>query len=292
MGLSNLIDDKKVVLLDGAMGTQLAALGSENPGGQDNLLNPDMVLSVHTAYATCGCDMLTTNTLTMNRIFIEHAKLGIDVREVNTAGVRLARQVIGYERLLLGDMSSTGQLAEPYGSYTLAQFSEAFEEQAAVLAEAGVDGFIVETMYDIREAVCAVKACRKVARRLPVLATVSFATTADGGKTMMGNSVEECVKGLSKAGATAIGANCGNVDPVETAGIIKEMSSLTKLPLIAQPNAGKPRLEGGRTVFDMSPSVFASGVMECIRNGAKIVGGCCGTSPEHISQLAQRMMGA
>jgi len=289
MNLRDLIQRRERLLLDGAMGTQLTTLGSENPGGQDNLFHPEMVLAAHAAYAACGCDILTTNTLTMNSIFLLHSRLEIDVREVNIAGVKLAREVIGREGFLLGDMSSTGQLLAPYGNGVLAEFSNAFEQQASILAEAGVDGFIVETVFDLKEAVCALEACRKVAPELPALATMSFSTAAKGGRTIMGNSVEECVVELSRAGAAAIGANCGKIAPVEMAAIVKRMSAMTSLPIIAQPNAGKARLEGGGTLFDMSPDAFAEGAIECVLSGASIIGGCCGTSPDHVSQLAQRL---
>lgn len=158
-----------------------------------------------------------------------------------------------------------------------------------MLAGSGVDGFILETYIDLREALCALRACRDAAS-LPVLATISFTTTAGGGRTIMGNTAEETAQRLSEEGACALGVNCGELSPAETAGIIKTMRDHTALPLIAQPNAGKPRLEKGQTVFDMQPAAFARGILQCIEAGATLVGGCCGTSPEHITAVA-RMIG-
>lgn len=269
------------VLLDGAMGTQLAARGLEM-GGQNCLSNPDAVRDIHRAYVEAGADILITNTLTMNRIYLETHKVGVGVEEVNIAGARLAREA-GGNRPVLGDMSSTGRLLEPYGEGSETQAFAAFKEQARHLAHAGVDGFLVETMLDLREALCAVRACRAVAD-LPVVMTLSFQTSNHGGRTIMGNRAAEIAEAASAAGVVAVGANCGSLDPFQTAAVVADMRAACSLPLVAQPNAGVPRVVGGATVFDMSPADFAAGIAECVRCGARLVGGCCGTSPEHIRQ--------
>ena len=284
MRFLDLIQAKSLVLLDGAMGTELDKRGLMGRG-RANLDAPEVVLDVHREYAACGCDALITNTLVMNRIYIETHDVGVSVRDVNLAGVRLAREVAGDRLCVLGDMCSTGQLLEPYGEYTESQFRDAFVEQAGFLAEGGVDAFIIETMFDLREAVCALKACREVSS-LPVIVGMAFSTEADGGRTMMGNSVAECAKELADAGTDVIGANCGQIGPYEMARVISALRGATDLPILAEPNAGKPRLDGDRTVFDMDPVQFAAGVRECIRAGARLIGGCCGTSPDHIRALA------
>ncbi|MBN1943303.1 MAG: homocysteine S-methyltransferase family protein [Phycisphaerae bacterium] len=287
MSLIELLQSKSLILLDGAMGTQLAALGLEM-GGQNCVSHPDEVLSVHRRYAEAGCDVLTTNTLTMNRISIESHGLAVDVKDVNLAGAKLAKTAAGPDRYVLGDISSTGQLLEPYGDYTEEQFYKNFREQAEYLLAGGADGFIIETILDLREALCALKACRDVSN-LPVLVTLSFQTTDNGGRTVMGNAAAESAKALADAGAAAVGANCGQLDPRETARILDKMKQAVDLPLIAQPNAGKPRLVNGQTVFDMTPEEFAEGVSACIEAGASIIGGCCGTTPEHIRRVAERI---
>ena len=273
----------KVTLLDGAMGTQLDKRGLMGRG-RNNLDSPDAVLEIHREYVGAGSHALTTNTLTMNRIFIETHEVGVSVREVNMAGVRLAREAAGDHLFVLGDMCSTGQLLEPYGEYTEDQFYRAFKEQAEILAEAGVDAYIIETMFDLHEAMIALKACKDVGP-IPVIVSMAFATEANGGRTIMGNSAEECAKELADAGADAIGANCGDLDPLQMAGLISAFRLATSLPILVQPNAGKPKLVGDQTVFDMGPEEFAAGVQECIRVGARLVGGCCGTSPDHIRAL-------
>lgn len=284
MKLLDAINNKEVFLLDGAIGTELDKRGIMGRAG-NNLDNPDIVLEIQRQYAGCGCDALTTNTLTMNRIYIEKHNLDISVRDVNTAGAELAKRAAGPGQYVLGNLSSTGQLLEPYGTFTEAQFYEAFKEQAEILAEAGVDGFLIETVFDLREAMCALKACKENSS-LPTIVSIAFDTEQKGGRTIMGDSAEQCAKSLTGAGADAIGANCGSLDPSQTAVVISILRAVTSLPLLAQPNAGKPRLIEDKTIFEMSPEPFAAGISECINAGAKIVGGCCGTTPEHIRTVA------
>jgi 5-methyltetrahydrofolate--homocysteine methyltransferase len=284
MSLVDLLNsERKTIFLDGAMGTQLGQAGLEM-GGRTNLTNPDAVLAVHKRYAACGIDLLITNTLTMNRANLESHNVGVDVREVNLAGARLARAAAGEGQYVLGDMSSTGKMLKPYGPLPEEDAYAAFKEQAAILAEGGVDGLIIETMFDLREAVCAVRAARD-ACDLPVLASIAFNTADNEGRTVMGNTARQCVQALADAGATAVGANCGGVDPLEMAQLVAMMSEATAAPLIAQPNAGKGRLVDKQLVFDLSAADFAAGVNECVRAGARLVGGCCGTSPEHIREM-------
>jgi len=287
MNLSEFLDKQEIILLDGAMGTQLDKRGLMG-WAQNNLENPEVVLEIQREYASYGCDALTTNTLTMNRIYIETHNVGVSVRDVNKAGAELARQAVGKEQYVLGDISSTGQLLEPYGTYKESQFYEAFKEQAEILVESGVDGFIIETIFDLREAICALRACRDNFS-LPVIISIAFATEEKGGRTMMGNSAEQCAKSLTDAGADVIGANCGELDPAQMAIVVSMLRSATALPILAQPNAGRPKLVNNQAVFEMAPEPFAAGIVECLRAGARLVGGCCGTTPEHIRAVADML---
>jgi len=183
-------------------------------------------------------------------------------------------------------MGSTGKMLKPYGDLSADDAYAAFKEQAIILAEGGVDGIIVETMFDLAEAICAVQACKE-AIDLPVIVSMSFNTMQKGGRTIMGNSAQDCAKALTEAGACVVGANCGNLDPFQMSEIISIMREVTPLPLLAQPNAGIPRFVDNQTVFDMSPSDFAEGAYRCIQAGAQLVGGCCGTSPAHIRAVAE-----
>lgn len=277
--------DRKTIFLDGAMGTQLGEAGLEM-GGQNDVTHPDAVLAVHERYADCGIDLLITNTLTMNRVNIESHKVGVDVREVNLAGARLAKAAARGGQYVLGDIGSTGKMLKPYGQLSEDDAYEAFREQAAILAEGGVDGFIIETMIDLREALCAIRAAKE-ASDLPVIASIAFNTAGNGGRTVMGNTARDCAQALTEAGVCAVGTNCGSLDPLELAEVVAMMREATSLPIVAQPNAGRARLVDKRLIFDMPPASFATGVEECVRAGARLVGGCCGTSPAHIRAMVE-----
>ncbi len=284
MDLKETLKDNKILLLDGAIGTELDKHGLMGRG-RNNIDRPEVVLDIHREYVRCGCDAITTNTLTMNRIFIETHNVDVEVEKVNRAGVKLAKEAAGDKCFVLGDISSTGQMLEPYGTYSESQFYDNFKEQAAILAEAGVDGFIIETVFDLREALCALGACKENFS-LPIIVTIAFKTEANGGRTIMGNSASQCAIQLAEAGADVVGANCGELDPIQMAEVISTIKSEVTVPVIAQPNAGKPKLVGDKTIFEMEPKAFSEGITKCIEAGAGIVGGCCGTTPEHIEAVA------
>ena len=286
MNFVQLIQSRDIVLLDGAMGTELDRRGVSSRA-RVNLDAPETVIGVHQDYIRAGCHALITNTLTMNRVYIETHQIGIDVAAVNRAGVELARQAAGKGECVLGNLTSTGQLLEPYGSCTRAEAFNAFKEQAGFLAEGGVDAFIIETMYDLREAVCAVGACKEFS--LPVIASVAFTTEANGGRTIMGDSAEACARQLADAGADVVGVNCGELDPSQSAVVVSYLKDATSLPILAEPNAGKPQLVGEQTIFDMEPDPFARGVAACREAGATLIGGCCGTTPAHIRAVAEML---
>ena len=286
MSILDLLNGERIaIFLDGAMGTQLGQAGLEM-GGPNNVTNPDVVLAIHKKYVAAGVDLLITNTLTMNRTNVASHNVGVEVREVNLAGVRLAKEAAGQGCYVLGDMSSTGKMMKPYGPLPEEDAFATFKEQAAILAEGGVDGLIVETMFDLREAVCAVRAAKE-ACDLPVIASIAFNTAGNQGRTVMGNTARQCAEALTEAGVVAVGANCGSVDPLEMAQLVVMMREGTSLPIIAQPNAGKGRMVDKELVFDLSPGDFAAGVQECVRAGARLVGGCCGTSPAHIQAMVE-----
>jgi 5-methyltetrahydrofolate--homocysteine methyltransferase len=283
MDLLDFIQTTSPILLDGAMGTQLASHGLEM-GGQFTLSHPDVVQKIHQQYIQAGCKILITNTLTMNRIYIESHNLEVDVQKVNIMGAKLAKTVVKEGQFVLGDISSTGKILEPLGELPEATAIETFKEQALALIEGGVDGFIIETVFDLREALCAVRACREVAS-IPIVACIAFSTPDRGGRTIMGDKATDCAQALTEAGASAVGANCGDLDPFQMAQVVSEFRKATPLPIIAQPNAGAPKLVKGQTVFDMPPEEFAQGMFECLKNGASLLGGCCGTTPAHIRAL-------
>jgi len=285
MKFKELLQQREIAFIDGGMGSLLASRGCDT-SGVSNLKNPEAVIEIHREYSEAGADILITNTFTMNRINIESTGLDIDVEEVNQAGVSLARRAAGTEKLVFGDVGPTGQLLEPYGTYTEEQFYNNYAEQAEILAGEGVDGLIIETFTDLREAECAIKAC-KDKTSLPLVLSLAYTTTQKGGRTIMGSSVEEAAALAEKYGAAAVGANCGDLDPEGMAVITTLYRQATSLPLIIQPNAGKPKLVGAETTYDMEPGEYAQGALECMENGASILGGCCGTTPAHLQAVVK-----
>jgi 5-methyltetrahydrofolate--homocysteine methyltransferase len=281
--LKNILQGNGVIILDGAMGTELSRLGVQSVA-KANLSDPKAVVEIHKNYLEAGSSAIITNTLTLNRINIESHHLEIDVGAVNRAGAALATKAASGKAYVLGNLSSTGQMLEPYGTYSEIDFVETFKEQATYLQEGHVDGFIIETVFDLREAICALKGCKAVSS-FPVIVCITFNSEQNGGRTIMGDSAQDCAQRLTENGADAIGANCGGIDPSQLAEVIAILSKSTKLPVVAEPNAGKPRLVNESTVFDMDPSVFAAGMIKCKEAGARILGGCCGTTPKHIRAL-------
>ncbi len=283
MSLRAVINERRLAIFDGAMGTELAKMGLEM-GGQNNITNPDKVRSVHQKYLNAGADVLITNTLTMNSIYSEAHCIDVDLKSVNIEGAKIARSA-GNGHFVVGDIGSTGQMLEPYGLYTASQFIDSYTEQAKYLLDGGVDGFLIETMMDMNEALCALKACRNISS-LPVIVSMSYMSIENGCRTIMGHSASECARLFEENGADVIASNCGDIDPFQTVELVKIYQNASNLPILVQPNAGRPKLINGKTVFDMLPETFAKGVRLCLEQGALMAGGCCGTSPEHIRALS------
>lgn len=281
------LESGRILLFDGATGTQIAANGGE-PGPMANLRCPEIVFRIHSAYRDAGADILLTNTLTANRIYLRHAGQEDLFEEINRTGVELCRKAAEGKCYVCGDMGSTGQFLEPLGDYTEEQFFENAAEQAALLADAGVDCIIIETMTDVREAAIVTRAAKQ-ATGLPVIASIAFDPAGRDFRTMMGDTIEKAVAELCEAGVDAVGANCGTVDPFEMSQIVARMKALTSTPIAAEPNAGKPELVAGQVSFRLGPEEFVQGVARCVEAGATLVGGCCGTTPEHIKALATKL---
>ncbi len=281
-------NSKKPVFLDGGMGTQLFARGVEM-SGNTNLTHPEVVLAVHQDYADAGANVLISNTFTLNRIYQESNSAKFDIPAAIQAGVKIAKQAATNGQFVVGDMGSTSKMLAPIGKLTEEEALETYIEQATTLAEAGVDGFFIETMFDIHETLVAVKGCKTAAPDIPVMASMTFVQVKNGGRTMMGNSAQECAQALTDAGVSVVGTNCGKLNPEEIAEIVAIMGEVTDLPIAAQPNAGLPKMRDGETYFDMQPDTFADGIEICVEKGAKVVGGCCGTTPDHIREIVKRL---
>jgi methionine synthase / methylenetetrahydrofolate reductase(NADPH) len=291
------------VLADGAMGTVLYARGVQSNRCVDelSLSDPGMILSVHEEYLQAGAEIVETNTFGANRFRLAHYGLGAKVKEINQAGLRLARQAVqhlkqrqaGQAQIALWVAGSIGPLGvrlEPLGKTGLDEAREAFAEQIAVLADGGpqgggnqtgVDLLIIETMPALNEARQALEAARTVAPHLPVLVMV---TVDDEGNCLDGASAAQAAALLTEWGADAVGVNC-STGPTTVLTAAEAMRGATTLPLAAMPNAGMPRAVEGRNIYLCSPEYMASFARKAVNAGVQIVGGCCGTTPNHIRAM-------
>jgi 5-methyltetrahydrofolate--homocysteine methyltransferase len=283
---TNLIDaiHTRVLLGDGAMGTQLQQAGLE-PGGCGEAWNadaPDRVAAIQQRYADAGSDCLITNTFGANRITLARHEMQTRARELNRAGAEIARRVMGFDRFVLGDIGPSGTILEPLGDMPYEQLFEAFREQAEGLAEGGVDAIIIETMTALDELECAIAAAKTTG--LPVIGSLAFDKVKSGAfHTMMGTTPEQAVDAMVSAGVDIVAANCGTgIDINDYAAIVAAYRARTTKPIMAQPNAGMPELEDDTVTYRETPEMMAEGVWGLVRAGANIIGGCCGTTPEHI----------
>ncbi len=269
-----------ILVADGAIGTYLQAQGLP-PGAPPELWNvaePEMVRTMHEAYLAAGAQILTTNTFGGSRLRLPATLAGHAREEVVRRGVELARQAAGDVAWVAGSMGPSGRLLEPLGDLRCEEAEDAYAEQAAIMAEAGADLIMVETMSDVLEARAALRGAQR-ATGLPVFVTFAFDAT---GTTMMGVTADVAAREVQTLGAAATGANCGQgLEGVVAA--MQHMRRATTLPLIAQPNAGMPQLEAsGATVWDSTPDEFAEAARTLIDLGAAVVGACCGSTPAHI----------
>lgn len=284
----------RTLILDGATGTELMRHGFTSGCPEEwNVTQPEVVAGIHRAYFAAGADIVHTNTFGGTRIKLGAYGHGDDVAAFNEAAAKLAVAVRDGEfpgRLVAGDISSTGKFLKPMGDLEPEELRDVFAEQAAALVAGGVDALSIETMYDLAEARVAVEAARAAAPALPVLASMTFKRGPRGYHTMMGVTPRLAVETLLAAGADVVGCNC-SIGAEEMIALVGELRAASNAPLHAQPNAGQPRLEEGRTVYDETPEHFAAQVPALVDQGASIVGGCCGTTPAYIAEVVAALRG-
>jgi 5-methyltetrahydrofolate--homocysteine methyltransferase len=286
----------KPLLCDGAMGTQLQAAGLKpgECGDAWNLEYPEKVLAIQKAYTLAGSDCITTNTFGACRLSLAHRGYGDQVAEINRAAVRIARDALDdKEGFVLGDIGPFGGLLEPYGTVKAEDVRRAFDEQAKALIEEGADAIIIETQTDLAELGLAIDAALE-AGALCVISSMAFDVTRDGtdARTMMGITPEQAAEFIQSRGAHVVSTNCGTgVDAVWAAKILRRYRSVCDLPVMAQPNLGKPEVRGSEAVYQETPEDIAGGLDELLGAGARIVGACCGSTPEHIRWLRQQLDG-
>lgn len=297
-------------LLDGAMGTQLIARGIEAGVCSDylNIESPDIIFEIHQAYFRAGSDAVLTNTFGANKFALGRHGFGDKVKEINTAAVQIARRAAGLvlrsesllrrvakEKYVLGDIGPSGDFLQPLGNLEAEELKDAFAEQAEALLAGGVDGFIIETETALDEMTIAVEAVKSVSRDLPVFVSFAFDRVAGDFRTMMGVDVKSAVTKMVSLGVDAVGFNCGTVsldEYVELARkFVSEIMALKKsrVVIFAEPNAGKPELVDGKTVYKVSPEDFAAAAEKIYSAGVNIIGGCCGTGPEHIAAVSKKL---
>ena len=282
----------EVLVFDGGYGTELFAAGLANGACPElwNDTHADTVRRIHKGYFDAGSQIVETNTFGGSRLKLNEYRIGDRTRELNERGGRLARSVAPADGFVAGSIGPTSRLPaeyEPLGDTTDEEYFEAFREQAAALAEGGVDLFAVETMMFPQEARAAVRACKAVAE-LPVMATMffQFEELHDRDRTMWGESPGEVATTLLAAGADAVGMNCGR-GPDRAVVIIREMRAVTGAPLVAYPNAGLPITQGDRVTYELGPEEMAKDYPALLDAGAGIVGACCGSNPAHIRRIAE-----
>ncbi len=291
--LSDAIDAKRLLVADGAWGTFLQSIGLP-PGTCPELWNveqPDKVRSIPSAYAKAGSDLVLTNTFGGSYLALKRHGLGDRVRELNEAGARISLEE-AEGKLVAASIGPTGEFLPPMGDLTEQELSRVFEQQITAVLEAGVRIICVETMSALEEAVCAVRAAKTAAQALSldveVMATMTFNSSPKGYRTMMGVDCAAAVEKLSLAGADVLGSNCGN-GIEQMVPIAAEFRSLTEKPILIQSNAGLPQIEDGVTVFRQNPEHMAKWVPQLVESGVTIVGGCCGTTPDHIKAIRREV---
>jgi methionine synthase / methylenetetrahydrofolate reductase(NADPH) len=274
--------DDRVLVCDGAMGTMLYAKGIFINKSFDalNVTQPDLVAEVHQEYVRAGADIVETNTFGANRIKLGSFGIADKLHAINEQGARIARHAARESAYVAGSIGPLGIRIEPWGKTGVDEAQLYFREQAQALADGGVDLFILETFRDLNEMGAAIDAVRSVSDR-PIIAQM---TTEEDGNTLDGTPPERFAPELERRGATLIGVNC-SVGPAPMLETIERMMAVTRLRLAAQPNAGKPRDVEGRNIYLCSPEYMASYARRFILHNVRVVGGCCGTTPEHIRQI-------
>jgi methionine synthase I (cobalamin-dependent)/5,10-methylenetetrahydrofolate reductase len=274
--------ERRVLVCDGAMGTMLYARGVFLNRSFDelNLTQPDLVTEVHHAYVRAGADVIETNTFGANRVKLSTFGLADRTAEINGEGARLARRAAHDQAFVAGSIGPLGVRIEPWGKTGIDEAETYFREQAAALLEGGVDLFVLETFRDLNEISAAIRAVRGRCS-LPIVAQV---TTEEDGNTLDGAAPELFIQQLEEQGANVVGLNC-SVGPAAMLETIERIARVAKVPLSAQPNAGRPREVEGRHIYLCSPEYMASYARRFISNGVRLVGGCCGTTPDHIRQI-------
>jgi 5-methyltetrahydrofolate--homocysteine methyltransferase len=281
---------KEVLVLSGAMGTMMAKMGANLGGciGQWILEHPEVYRDLVREYFRAGCDIVSGGTFNLNRISLAKFGLAEKAEELNGGMIRILKGVQPEGKYVAGSMGPTGRMLKPLGDMDPQEAFEAYAEQARALAESGAEIINILTMYDLEEAVIALRAVKKVTT-LPAFVSLAFNPGAQGFRTMMGVSPESAARRLDAEGADVIGANCGGVTLDQMTEVIRLMKANCRKPLIAKPNAGSPKVVKGKEKYAAGPEEFAEHVETWIEAGARIVSACCGSGPAHVEGMVKRV---
>lgn len=286
--LQDLLKIRDYIITDGAMGTVLFAAGLEqgDPPELWNLKHPERVAEVHQAYLQAGSQIILTNTFGGSRLRLALHNAESEVSAANRSAAEILRKVVDQSDLdiiVAGDMGPTGEVLTPYGELAFQDAKEAFKEQASALIAGGVDLIWVETMSDLEEVRAAVEGTREVSQDIPIVTTMTFDTH---GRTMMGVTPEQAFETLSGFGVAALGGNCGN-GPEEIIEVVTKMRAIDQgTTLVAKANAGIPELVKGKAVYRATPETMADYAIQSYQAGARVIGACCGSTPDHISAIS------
>ncbi|MFH0964859.1 MAG: homocysteine S-methyltransferase family protein [Planctomycetota bacterium] len=286
--LLTLLQARGLLVSDGAMGTELMRMGL--PAGECpeewNLSHASEVQRIARSYREAGSDVVLTNTFGASRYKLAKFNLASELEELVRLGVRLARRGVGPEGLVALSVGPTGEMVEPYGAVSRTAMREAFAEVVRSALPEGPDAVCIESMFSLDEAVLALEAAREAG--VCVIATMTFQKGSAGYRTMMGEEPARVARELSRAGADVVGTNCGlGIDDIIQ--IVREMRPATKLPILVHVNAGMPVLREGRSIYPDTPEEMAAKAPALYEAGARIIGGCCGTTPGHIRAIAEAL---
>jgi 5-methyltetrahydrofolate--homocysteine methyltransferase len=277
----------QVLVSDGAWGTELQKMGLPAGGCAEewNASHPEQVKQIVRNYCQAGADMVLSNSFGGTRFRLARHGLGERVAELNAAAARLSKDVAKeFDAFVVSSVGPTGEFVEPLGLISEEEMYNAFKEQIAALKDGGADAVVIETVFALEEIRLAIKAAKDLG--MVCFATMTFDPGAQGFKTMMGVTVTQAAKALDEAGADVIGTNCGN--GIENmVKIVSEMRPLIKKPILVHSNAGLPQLVQGQVTYRESPEIMSGKVKDLIAAGANIIGGCCGTTPDHIRAFRQ-----
>ena len=279
----------EILISDGATGTYLQSNGLEAGGcpEQMNASHPEVIRQMAADYFSAGSDLVETNSFGGSRYMLKKYDHGDRVEELNRLAAAHARSAAATNQYVMGSIGPTGEFLEPNGTATESEMFDVFCEQARGLVAGGVDGFCVETMSDMAEAALAIGACKAVAD-IPVMATLAFDKGPRGFFTMFGITPAGAAEQLAAAGADVVGSNCG-IAIEDMIGIIAAMREATDKPILSHVNAGLPKIEGGKIIYPDTPESMAPQYKRLVTSGANIVGGCCGTRPDHIRAIVEAL---